>query len=317
MTARVRTLVVTTLVLVAVAAAASEPVDIQIRLFDKQIYYLDRPGEIRLKVTVVNRGAQPYRFRLADDRVYNLDFEVKSLSNIQLQHSTDFTKGRSRNQPVFFRDIELQPGEEYAFDVTLDSFVKLDQTGVLTLQAFFYPDLFRGAASAKVASNTVAVHVRPAVMTEKEQQLIERDTNQTLTRQPIPPDEVVDFAIRARQQSLMQRFLLYLDVPTLMLASPEWKRRYDRLDEPGRRALAAQYQQELLKSAVDQDINVVPTEFTILNTQYTPVRATVVAELKFKYRDYTEVKEYTYQLSRRDKVWMIVGYEVANVRTTP
>ena len=67
---------------------------------------------------------------------------------------------------------------------------------------------------------------------------------------------------------------------------------------------------------VDKDIQVVPQEYTILNTQYTASRATVTVEMKFRYRDYTEVKEYTYHLERRDRVWMITEYEVANVRTT-
>ena len=35
-----------------------------------------------------------------------------------------------------------------------------------------------GETSPKLASNVVPVHVRPAVFTEKEQQLIERDTHQ-------------------------------------------------------------------------------------------------------------------------------------------
>ena len=158
--------------------------------------------------------------------------------------------------------------------------------------------------------------MRPAVFTEKEQQLIERDTNQVLTRAPIPPDEVVEFTIRARQQGQMHRFVLYLDVERLMLTSPEWKRKYDRLDEAGRRELVAQYQDQLGRSVVDQDIQVVPSEFTVLNTQYTPSRATVTVEMKFKYRDYSEVKEYTYHLTRRDRVWMITDYEVMNLRTT-
>ncbi len=298
------------------AAGASEPVDIQIRLFDKRIYYVNRADEIRLKVTVVNTSAEPYRFRLADDRVYNLDFEVKTLANVQLSHSRNFTTERSGDQYVFFREVELQPGEEYAFDVTLDRFMQVDKTGVLTVQAFFYPQLFRDPSSPRVASNIVPVNVRPAILTEKEQQLIERDTNEVLTREPIPPDQVVDFTIRARQQGQMHRFLLYLDVESLMLASPDWKRRYDRLDEPGRRDLLAQYQDMLMKSTVDQDIQTVPQDFTILNTQYTASRGSVTVEERFRYRDYTEVKQYTYNLTRRDRVWMITGYEVANVRTT-
>ncbi len=297
------------------AAGASEPVDIQIRLFDQRVFYANRPDEIRLKVTLVNSSPQPYRLRLADDRIFNLDFEVKTMANVQLAHSQDFTIGRNRDQYVFFRDLELQPGEEYSFDVALAGFVRIDQSGVLAVQAFFYPQLFRSETSPRLTSNVVPVHVRPPVLTEKDQQLIERDTNQVLTRAPIPPDEVVELTIRARQQSQMHRFLLYLDVERLMLTSPEWKRKYDRLNETGRRELVAQYQEQLTKGVVDQDIQVVPNEFTVLNTQYTPSKAAVTVEMRFKYRDYSEIKEYTYHLTRRDKVWMITDYEVMNLRT--
>jgi hypothetical protein len=300
----------------AVAAGAAEPVDIQIRLFDQRIYYADRADEIRLKVTLANRGPEPYRFRLADDRIFNLDFEVKTLTNVQLAHSQDFTIGRNRDQYVFFRDLELQPGEEYSFDVALGRFVDVRESGVLAVRAFFYPQLYRSETSARLASNVVPVHVRPAVLTERDRQLIESDTQQTLTRSPIPPDEVVELTIRARQQGQMHRFLLYLDVERLMLTSPEWKRRYDRLDETGRRDLVARYQDLLVKGSVDEDIQVVPSEFAILNTQYTPARATVSVEMRFRYRDYSEVKEYTWHLDRRDRVWMIVDYEVMNLRTT-
>ena len=66
---------------------------------------------------------------------------------------------------------------------------------------------------------------------------------------------------------------------------------------------------------MDEDILVIPQEFEILNTQYTPSQGTVTVIEKFAYPDYTEVKEYTYYLERRENIWLIVNYEVMNIGT--
>jgi hypothetical protein len=36
---------------------------------------------------------------------------------------------------------------------------------------------------------------------------------------------------------------------------------------------------------------------------------------KFRQRDFTELKRYTYYLTRRDRIWLITGYETVNLGT--
>jgi hypothetical protein len=36
---------------------------------------------------------------------------------------------------------------------------------------------------------------------------------------------------------------------------------------------------------------------------------------KFKYPDYTELKQYTYLLKRSDRYWIIYDYEIKNLGT--
>ena len=310
------------LVVAAAHGAEADGIDVHIGFYDKKIYYLDQAAEIRLRVTVVNRSLTAIRFRVADDRVFNLDFEVRTLANVQLRHSRDFSMRRDAHQHVFFRDVELQAGEEYSFVVALPDYIQVDKVGVLTVQGFFYPELMRHPDSRRIASNVVAFHVRPAVPTERERELLAADTGKLMQREDLlalPPDEVVEFTIRARQQDKMEeRFFLYLDVESLMLQSAEWRRRHERLSEEGRRDLVAEYRAELRKQAVDQGsgdegIILKPSEFEILNTQYTPTEGTVTVLEKFRYRDFAEVKEYTYYLERRGRLWVITSYEVMNL----
>ena len=36
---------------------------------------------------------------------------------------------------------------------------------------------------------------------------------------------------------------------------------------------------------------------------------------KFRQRDFTELKRFTYNLTRRDRIWLITGYETVNLGT--
>ena len=138
------------------------------------------------------------------------------------------------------------------------------------------------------------------------------DEKERVTREVLPPDEVVEFTIAARQRNQTDRFFRYVDVESLMLQSPEWKRKYDLSGQEVRRQLVAAYMEELAKEIVDEDIQMKPDSFRILSTQYTPTEGTVIVEEKFAYSDFTEVKQYTYYLQRRERYWEIKNYTVTN-----
>ena len=76
-----------------------------IRYFDKDVYFLG--DQIMIESTIGNNSSLPIRLEIASRRVFNLDFVVRSITNIQLSHSRRFTIDRTANEPVFFRTIEL------------------------------------------------------------------------------------------------------------------------------------------------------------------------------------------------------------------
>ena len=63
---------------------------------------------------------------------------------------------------------------------------------------------------------------------------IDAETGEILKKQSLPPDEVVEYTIQARQLSQWNKFFLYLNVENLMLEDPDAKRRYNRSPEADR-----------------------------------------------------------------------------------
>ncbi len=66
---------------------------------------------------------------------------------------------------------------------------------------------------------------------------------------------------------------------------------------------------------MDNDIALVADDFEIQQTSYTPFEGTVQVLEKFKERDFTELKRFTYSLTRRGRIWLITGYEAVNLGT--
>jgi hypothetical protein len=65
----------------------------------------------------------------------------------------------------------------------------------------------------------------------------------------------------------------------------------------------------------DGDIATIPSEFTIERTEYNNVEGTVTALEEFRNGNYTERKQYTYYLQRKDDIWTVVDYSVVNLGT--
>jgi hypothetical protein len=295
---------------------ANEGVSVFIRFYDKKIYYLGRTEDIKIKVSIVNKSIEPFRFKVADDRIFNLDFEVKTPGNIALDHSKEFTIQRNSFQYVYFKEVELEPEEEYGYIVQLDRYIHFDRPGVFTVQAQFHPDLMRDNRGVPMKSNLITLNIRPKIERQELKDLVEVETGEFVEKEVLPPDEVVEFTIRARQRSQWTRFFLYLDVRSLLLNNPEYRVKYEKLPEEGRKNLEQEYREKLKEELVNRDILVIPTEFEIQRTSYTPFEAEVKVLEKFKYPDFTERKLYTYHLIRKqDKYWEIANYEVLNLPT--
>jgi len=294
----------------------AEGVDFHIRFYEKRIYFLgDSEHPVSLEAILTNNSSQAFRFKMAENRMFNFDFEVTTPTNILLDHSQEFTRSRTANQPVLYREISLEPGEKYGVVVSLDEFIEVPKAGLYTVQALFYPELNLRGPGGTIRSNALTLNIRPAIVLEEQRAGIEAETGKLIQRQPLPPDEVVDYMLGARQKSQWEKFFLYLDLENLYLKNPGRAQSYRRMSEENRRAALDRYKEQLRSETVDVDILVIPVTYEIVQTSYTPFEGRVTVIEKFQYRDYVEVKRYTYSLERRDTIWVITDYEIVNLGT--
>jgi len=294
--------------------AAPQGIGLTIRFYNQQIVYTD--SKIPIKVEISNDSAQTYTFKLADRRVFNLDFDVRTLTNVRVDHASQFTIQRSSNQPVFFHDVSIGPGEQFAFIEDLSDYVKFKNPGVYVVQALFYPDLFTGtlADANVIKSNQLTLNVNPGSL-QALQAVISEETGQVLKEEALPPDEVIAYMLHARQKSEWTKFFLYIDVKNLMLQQPAMQRRYVKASDQEQRNMVAEFRKELMQQTTDYDILMLPSDFTVQKTTYTPTEATVEVLEKFTYPNYTELRQYTYYLHRPDRIWLMYNYSVRNLGT--
>jgi len=197
--------------------------------------------------------------------------------------------------------------------VNLKDFVRIDGSGLYTLKALFYPDLFSSRTAKTLESNVLQVSVRPSVAgLDPVKERMDFETGEILSAQPLPPDQVVSYFISARQQGQWEKFFLYLDLESLYQRSPQGARVYKSLSEAKRIEEISRYKDALRNEKIDNEILTIPQEFEIVKTSYTPREAVVEVLQKFSYTGYREVKLYTYYLTRTDAVWRIYSYDVQN-----
>jgi hypothetical protein len=183
------------------------------------------------------------------------------------------------------------------------------------VKASFFPELASSAAAAPIASNLLTLSVRPSPGLPPASESIRAVTGEALKAQALPPDEVVRRTVIARQKGQWNEFFLYIDLESMLSRDQDRKRQYDSESDEGRRRMIDRYRADLRTSVVDNDIVVQPYFFDILETRYTESRGFVSVLEKFQSGQLRMVKEYTYELQRRDEVWYIVDYAVFNKGT--
>jgi hypothetical protein len=291
----------------------SQQVEVRIRYYDKKIYYTDSP--VQFKIELTNNSPDTFRFKSSDLRSFNFDFSVKTLSNRTLRHSTEFIMDRGTNQQVFFREISLAPGETYSIISELSDFVEIDEAGVFIVSTKFFPELYTNESSTWIKSNNLTLNLRPAASSAVIQDIIDFETGEIIKAHPIPPDEVIDYTLTARQKSQWNKFLLYLNLEGLYLRSQANAERYRRLSQQDRIIEIEKYKNMLVSETIDTDIAMIPLEYRILRTTYTDYEAEVKVSEKFQYTGFVEIKEYTYYLHRNNDIWYINDYNVRNLGT--
>ncbi len=297
------------------AVAQSNDISVSIRFYDQTVYFPD--SDILVKVTIRNESPETFRFRLADRRVFNVEFAVRTMTNRLLERAPQFSTQRTANQQVFYREVAIAPGEQYSFIENLPEYVYIPRSGMYVVDAVFYPELATGPGERRrLQSNRLTLAVRPgSAGAPPVDELLDAEAAEILRRQPMPPDRVVEYLIEARQQQQWDRFFLYLDLEALLRTDPARERRYLRLSEPHRRTELAEFRERLQQERTDEDIVLIPESYEIVRTEYTPQRGIVIVDKRFRFPAYAEIKRYTYQLERDDEIWMVVDYNVENLGT--
>jgi len=317
----------------AYVAAAEAPavsnygVDFNIRFFDRRIYYAEN-DPINIQITITNNSPSTYRFKLADERVFSIEFDVRTVSNRPLEPADALVRKRTQYQRIFFREIAVEAGESFSFVENLRDYVKINQSGSFIVQARVFPELLRFGADASIAlpvtleSKRLSLSVWPPLATTAEGIPLEMDvaTGAVLVRERLAPDQVVDYMISARQKSQWEKFYLYLDLESMLTQDGARQRKWLTESEEGRKRMVDQYRQELKNPTVsglssNDGISVIPTDYIIEETKYNPAGGTVTVLEKFKNNQFTELKRYIYDLRFKDNVWVITSYSVINLGT--
>ena len=304
-------LVFAVLIPASLSALDNDGIDLSLRLYDKRIYYPETQIQVLIEITNNTNGT--YRFKAAQDRRFNIDFEVRTLTNEPVRHSEQFITAVERNQQVYYRDIDLEPGERYSFVEPLKAYIALETPGAYVAQAFYSPDLT--VVENKLRSNLISFTVRPSAGPAGIRAGIDEVTGEILRKEPLPPDETVEYLIRARQKEEWNKFFLYLDTQSLMLQNPDARRRFDRSSEAERLQMVDDFHSALQARETPDEILLIPYSYEIVETRYTPERGAVDVIERFRNPDFIEVKQFTYNLERRDGVWMIISYDVRNLGT--
>ena len=281
------------------------------------MYYPDAADSnpVFIHITVRNTGTDTLRFKLADDRMFSIDFNAYTIKNERLSQTETLVRKRTTNQTVYFREIALEAGEEYSFVENLKEYLTVANPSVYYVDLTFYPELYR-FRDERITSNRLTLEVRPSPSAASSSSIpVEAGTVRILQPEAIPPDQVVERTIVARQKSLWDQYFLYMDVEAMLERTPSQKRRYRAASADERERMMGAYKSDLMQSRIDGDIVAVPERFQIEKTVYSKTEGSVVVTEWFNNRTYYEKKSYTYRLRQREGVWQIYDYTVVNLGT--
>ena len=304
----------------SVAAQSSQDFSkaaVQIKFYDRTMYY---PGSaddnpIFVQVSITNEGTDTLRFKLADDRMFSLDFTAYTIKNSTLPKTQDLIVKRSTNQTVYFRELALEAGESYSFIENVKKYIGFDEPSMYYLELNFYPELYKSRQVA-ITSNRLSLDIRPAPSAASSTVLpVQNGTTTLLKPEAISPDLVVEQTIIARQKALWDQYFLYMDIEQMMIRNAEVQRRYRAASADERARLLESYKSDLMQNRIDYDIVAVPEKFEIENTSYSQLDGTVSVLEWFKYPNYREKKRYVYKVRKRDGIWQIYDYNVTNLGT--
>lgn len=290
---------------------------VSIKYYNRTMYY---PGNresnpVLVHISIKNNSTETKRFKLADDRMFSIDFDVITIKNQTLPQSENLIKKRTTNRTVYFREIALDNGEEYSFTENLKDYIDITDPAVYYADLKFYPELYK-SKYISLDSNRLTLEVRPSPSAAASSILPVMDnTSELLKPEDISPDKVVERTIIARQKSLWDQYFLYMDIEAMLQRNAVAKRKYNAVSADERARLLKNYKADLMQSRIDNDIVAVPESFEIEKTLYSRTEGTVTVTEWFKYPNFREKKSYVYKVRQREGIWQIYDYVVTNLGT--
>ncbi|MGP1530829.1 MAG: hypothetical protein ACTTI5_01395 [Treponema sp.] len=290
---------------------------VSIKYYNRTMYY---PGSqdsnpVLVHISIKNNSTETKRFKLADDRMFSIDFDVITIKNQTLPQSENLIKKRTTNRTVYFREIALDNGEEYSFTENLKDYIDITDPAVYYADLKFYPELYK-SKYISLDSNRLTLEVRPSPSAAASSILpVTDNTSELLKPEDISPDKVVERTIIARQKSLWDQYFLYMDIEAMLQRNAVAKRKYNAVSADERARLLKNYKADLMQSRIDNDIVAVPESFEIEKTLYSRTEGTVTVTEWFKYPNFREKKSYVYKVRQREGIWQIYDYVVTNLGT--
>ena len=290
---------------------------VSIKYYNKSIYYSGQGdiSPIMVHVTIKNNGAETLRFKLADDRMFSMDFNAYTVKNKRLEQTDIIIERRTTNQTVYFREISLEQGEEYSFIENVKDYLKVEEASVYYLDLNFYPELYK-SKYISLKSNRLTLDVRPSPSASASNFIpVKSETVEVIKPLDISPDKVVEQTIIARQKSLWDQYFLYMDIESLIKRNPSLQKKYIAGSAEERDRMLRDFKSDLMASRLENDIVAVPEKFQIEKTTYSPTEGSVSVIEWFKYPNFSEKKRYTYKVRQREGIWQIYDYLVVNLGT--
>ena len=290
---------------------------VSIKYYNRTMYY---PGNresnpVLVHISIKNNSTETKRFKLADDRMFSIDFDVITIKNQTLPQSENLIKKRTTNRTVYFREIALDNGEEYSFTENLKDYIDITDPAVYYADLKFYPELYK-SKYISLDSNRLTLEVRPSPSAAASSILpVTDNTAELLKPEDISPDKVVERTIIARQKSLWDQYFLYMDIEAMLQRNAVAKQKYNAVSADERARLLKNYKADLMQSRIDNDIVAVPESFEIEKTLYSRTEGTVTVTEWFKYPNFREKKSYVYKVRQREGIWQIYDYVVTNLGT--
>ena len=301
----------------SIVAQENQDVQVSIKLYNKTLYYpgesLDNP--IYVHITVANKSDETLRFKLADDRMFSIDFTAFNAKNKKLPYTEEIIKKRTTDRIVYFREIALETGEEYSFVENLKDYIQITEPAIYYFELDFFPELYK-SKNNKIESNRLRIDVKPSPSATGVTKVpVSNETISVLKPETISPDKVVEQTIVARQKNLWDQFFLYMDIEKMLTRDQARKRKYTTLSDIERNRMIQDYKLDLMQARIDNAIVAIPESFYIEKTVYTQTEGSVSVIQWFKYDTFKEKKRYTYSVQKRDEVWHIYDYTVENLGT--